>query len=79
MTTHEKLLHAIDEAEAARAARSLYAVGLFGVAGWHEGGGDENEDIVVHLVPRDAIPKFIEQKRAEGLGLDAKLLLLLNF
>src|SRR4051812_36866525 len=44
-----------------------------------EGGGDENEDIVVHLVPRDAIPKFIEQKRAEGLGVDAKLLLLLNF
>ncbi|MFL5915556.1 MAG: rhodanese-like domain-containing protein [Gaiellaceae bacterium] len=35
------VVHATDEAEAARAARSLYAVGLFGVAGWHEGGGDE--------------------------------------
>ena len=44
-----------------------------------EGGGDENEDIVVHLVPRAEIPNFIEQKRAEGLGMDAKLLLLLNF
>ena len=44
-----------------------------------EGGGDETEDIKVHLVPRADIPNFIEQKRAEGLGVDAKLLLLLNF
>jgi ADP-ribose pyrophosphatase len=44
-----------------------------------KGGGDENEDIKVHLVPRADIPNFIEQKRAEGFGIDAKLLLLLNF
>jgi len=44
-----------------------------------QGGGDENEDINVHLVPRADIPNFIEQKRAEGFGIDAKLLLLLNF
>jgi ADP-ribose pyrophosphatase len=44
-----------------------------------QGGGDENEDIRVHLVPRAEIPNFLEQKRAEGLGLDAKLLLLLNY
>lgn len=44
-----------------------------------EGGGDENEDINVHLVPPADIPNFIEQKRAEGFGIDAKLLLLLNF
>jgi ADP-ribose pyrophosphatase len=44
-----------------------------------EGGGDESEDIVVHLVPRADIANFIEQKRAEGLGVDAKLLLLLTF
>ena len=43
------------------------------------GGGDENEDIKVHLVSRDEISNFIEKKRAEGLGIDAKLLLLLNF
>ena len=35
------LLHATDEAEAARAARSLHAVGLFGIAGRQEGGGSE--------------------------------------
>lgn len=44
-----------------------------------EGGGDEHEDINVHLIPRAEIPNFIEQKRAEGFGIDAKLLLLLNF
>jgi ADP-ribose pyrophosphatase len=43
------------------------------------GGGDENEDINVHLVPRPQIANFLEQKRAEGFGMDAKLLLLLNF
>jgi ADP-ribose pyrophosphatase len=44
-----------------------------------EGGGDENEDIRVHLVPRAEIPNFVEQKRAEGFGVDVKLLLFLNF
>ena len=43
------------------------------------GGGDENEDIKVHLVPRDDIANFLEQKRAEGFGMDSKLLVLLNF
>jgi ADP-ribose pyrophosphatase len=44
-----------------------------------EGGGDESEDIRVHLVPRAEITNFIEQKRAEGFGIDVKLLLLLNY
>ena len=44
-----------------------------------EGGGDDSEDIKVHLVPPGEIANFLEQKRAEGLGIDAKLLLLLNF
>jgi ADP-ribose pyrophosphatase len=44
-----------------------------------DGGGDENEDINVHLVPRPDIPNFIEQKRAEGFGVDVKLLLFLDF
>jgi hydroxyacylglutathione hydrolase len=35
------VIHARDEVEAEGAARRLYAVGLFGVAGWQEGGGDE--------------------------------------
>lgn len=44
-----------------------------------EGGGDENEDITVHLVERAEIPNFIEQKRAEGFGVDVKLLMFMNF
>jgi glyoxylase-like metal-dependent hydrolase (beta-lactamase superfamily II)/rhodanese-related sulfurtransferase len=35
------VLHAVSEADAGRAARSLHAVGLFGIAGWQEGGGGE--------------------------------------
>jgi ADP-ribose pyrophosphatase len=54
-------------------------VRVHGVRRIGEGGGDESEDINVHLVPRADIPNFIEQKRAEGFGVDAKLLLLLNF
>jgi len=35
------VIHATDEAEALRAARSLAAVAIFDVSGWEEGGGDE--------------------------------------
>ena len=35
------VLHAADAADAAAAARRLWAVGLFSIAGWQRGGGDE--------------------------------------
>jgi len=44
-----------------------------------EGGGDEHEDIAVHLVARADIPNFLEQKRAEGFGIDVKLLMFLDY
>src|SRR6478735_978255 len=44
-----------------------------------EGGGDDSEDINVHLVSRADIPNFIEQKRAEGFGIDVKLLIFMNY
>ncbi|MBV9528532.1 NUDIX hydrolase, partial [Sphingomonas sp.] len=44
-----------------------------------DGGGDEGENINVHLVPRADVPAFIEQKRREGFGVDVKLLLFLDF
>src|SRR6476469_9178987 len=44
-----------------------------------EGGGDENEDINVHWVPRNDIRDCIEQKRRDGFGIDVKLLLFLDF
>ncbi len=42
-----------------------------------EGGGVENEDIVVHRVLLAEVPAFVERKRAEGLAMDVKMLLLL--
>lgn len=44
-----------------------------------QGGGNEHEDIVVHLVERSAIAGFIAAKRSEGVGIDAKLLMLLGY
>ena len=44
-----------------------------------DGGGNEHEEIAVHLVPRAEIPAFVEQKRAEGFGVDVKLLIFMNF
>jgi ADP-ribose pyrophosphatase len=44
-----------------------------------EGGGTEHEDIIVHLVARADIPNFLEHKRAEGYGIDVKLLIFLGY
>jgi ADP-ribose pyrophosphatase len=60
-------------------AESFTLVRAHGVRKFGEGGGDEHEDINVHLVPRSEIPNFIEQKRAEGFGVDVKLLIFMNF
>ncbi|MBB4100079.1 NUDIX hydrolase [Sphingomonas kyeonggiensis] len=43
-----------------------------------EGGGLEDEDIIVHRVPLAGLPAFVAEKRAEGLAIDVKLLLLLS-
>lgn len=43
-----------------------------------EGGGNEHEDIEVHLVRRDDIAAFVERKRAEGCAIDVKMLSLLG-
>jgi ADP-ribose pyrophosphatase len=43
-----------------------------------QGGGVDGEDITVHRVPLTDIAGFIESKRAEGLAMDVKLLLLLG-
>ncbi|WHU05219.1 MULTISPECIES: NUDIX hydrolase [unclassified Sphingomonas] len=51
-------------------ARGLTKVG--------EGGGLEDEDIIVHRVPLAGLPDFVAKKRAEGLAIDVKLLLLLS-
>jgi len=60
-------------------SESFTLVRAHGVRKIGEGGGTESEDINVHRVPRAEIANFIEQKRAEGFGVDVKLLLFLNF
>lgn len=60
-------------------SESFTLVRAHGIQQVGPGGGDEHEDIKVHLVPRDEIPNFIEQKRAEGFGVDVKLLIFMNF
>jgi ADP-ribose pyrophosphatase len=60
-------------------AEGFTLVRAHGVRRVGEGGGDDNEDINVHLVERAEIPNFIEQKRAEGFGIDVKLLIFMNF
>lgn len=42
-----------------------------------DGGGTEHEDIEVHLVERERIPAFVEERRAAGVAVDVKMLLLL--
>jgi len=60
-------------------AEGFTLVRVHGVRRIGEGGGDENEDINVHLVARGDIPNFLEQKRAEGFGIDVKLLIFANY
>ena len=43
-----------------------------------EGGGVEGEGITVHHVPRADIGTFIAARRAEGYGIDVRLLMLLS-
>ena len=44
----------------------------------HDGGGVEGENITVHVVPLDTLEGFLADKRAQGCGMDVKLLLLLG-
>ena len=60
-------------------SESFTLVRAHGVRKVGEGGGDDNEDIAVHLVARADIANFVEQKRAEGFGIDVKLLIFLNY
>jgi ADP-ribose pyrophosphatase len=52
-------------------------VRLRGLTKIGEGGGIDGEDIVVHRVKLADIPAFVAAKRADGVAIDVKLLLLL--
>jgi ADP-ribose pyrophosphatase len=61
-------------------SESFTLVRAHGVRRCGEGGGVHGEeDINVHLVARADIPAFVAQKRTEGVAIDVKLMLFLNF
>ena len=49
-----------------------------GLAKVGEGGGVAGEDIEVHRVRLEDVPVFVAARRAEGVAVDVKLLLLLG-
>jgi ADP-ribose pyrophosphatase len=59
-------------------SESFFFVRALGLHKVSEGGGVEGEDIIVHRVPLDGLKAFIDAKRAEGFGMDVKLLTLLG-
>jgi len=60
-------------------AESFMLVRAHGVRKVGEGGGNDHEEIEVHLVPRVEIPQFVESRRREGIAVDVKLLLFMHF
>jgi len=60
-------------------SESFTLVRAHGLTRIGEGGGlAGHEDIAVQLVEREEIAAFIEERRAEGIGIDVRLLLLLG-
>lgn len=59
-------------------AESFTLVRAHGLKRIGDGGGNDHEEIEVHLVPREEISAFVERKRGEGCGIDSKMLLLLS-
>lgn len=59
-------------------SESFHLVRAHGLARMGDGGGTHDENITVHRVALGDVPAFIEAKRAEGFGIDVKLLLLLG-
>jgi len=59
-------------------AESFTLVRATGLSRIGPGGGVDGEDIETHLIAREAMADFVAAKRAEGVGIDVKLLVLLG-
>lgn len=59
-------------------SESFTMVKAHGLTKVSEGGGVDDENIIVHRVAFSNIGAFVARKRAEGCGIDAKLLMLLS-
>lgn len=60
-------------------AESFTLVRATGLTKVGAGGGNEHEDIVVHLVPRSEIVPFVARKRGDGCAIDVRVLSLADF
>ena len=60
-------------------AESFTLVRAVGLTKVGDGGGNEHEEIVVHLVPRDEIGDFIARQRQQGRAIDVRILALADF
>lgn len=59
-------------------SESFTLVRASGLTKVHDGGGVEGENITVHRVALCDVPAFVEARRAEGCGIDVRMLLLLG-
>lgn len=59
-------------------SESFFLVRAEGLEKVGQGGGVEDENIIVHRVPLDTVASFMAAKRAEGCAMDVKLLALLG-
>lgn len=59
-------------------SESFYFVRATGLAKVGDGGGVEDENIIVHCVPLGDVAAFMARKRAEGCTMDVKLVALLG-
>ena len=60
-------------------AESFTLVRATGLTKVSEGGGNEHEEIEIHLVPRAEVRNFIARKRGEGRAIDVRILALADF
>ena len=58
-------------------SEAFWLVRATGLTRAGDGGGAGDEDIAVHLVPRAEVAAFVAAKRAEGVAMDVKMLVLL--
>lgn len=59
-------------------SESFTLVRASGLSKVSDGGGVDGEDITVHRVPVDNIAAFVADRRAEGVAIDVRLLMLLG-
>ena len=60
-------------------AESFTLVRAYGLTKVGNGGGNEHEEIAVHLVPRSEVRTFVAQQREAGRAIDVRILALADF